>query len=303
MGKLEQARRVYEEIEIPAELKIMVNETIEKSRIVHGHSHKAVPSKKGYLIKKWSAMGMLAAIAICMIALNTSSTFAAAAQNIPFIGRLAKVFTIRVYDTADVDMTVYGKVPGVELSGVTVEEKDFSAEVNERIQEKCDTYMKDAVERVKEYKEAFLATGGTEEEFEAKEIVITVDYEITSQTNDTVSFNISGTESWVSAYSMREYYNLDLGSLTYLTLEDLLGESYVSIVNDSIKKQMHEREATNEGIVFWTEAEGGFSTIDKTTAFYINGEGKPVVVFEKYEVAPGAMGNVEFVIEPISESY
>ena len=37
------------------------------------------------------------------------------------------------------------------------------------------------------------------------------------------------------------------------------------------------------------------------TPFYINEKGNPVVVFEKYEIAPGALGRPEFEIERQTE--
>ena len=44
--------------------------------------------------------------------------------------------------------------------------------------------------------------------------------------------------------------------------------------------------------------EGGFSGIENEYQnFYINSEGKVVIVFEKYEIAPGYMGTQEFVID------
>lgn len=41
----------------------------------------------------------------------------------------------------------------------------------------------------------------------------------------------------------------------------------------------------------------GFTTVDETTKFYLNEEGKPVICFAKYEIAPGFMWDQKFVIE------
>ena len=48
---------------------------------------------------------------------------------------------------------------------------------------------------------------------------------------------------------------------------------------------------------FFSKDEGGFVTVTADTPFYINEKGNPVVVFEKYEIAPGFMGRPEFEIE------
>lgn len=296
MGKLEQAKTVYESIEIPKELGERVNQTIEKSRILHEHQKGQKSAKTGRRVLSGTVTAAAVAAAVLVAGLNTSSTFAAAAKDIPIFGKVAEVLTFRTYETVDEDKTVYGNLPGVTIENATVEEQDFSAEVNALIQEKCDAYIGEAVTRVYEYKDAFIATGGTEEEFARKEIVIQVNYEILSQSEDTVSFVVRGTENWVSAYAMTDYYNLDLKGLRYLTLEDVLGADYINIANKSIKEQMQQREEEDSNQIFWTAEEGGFESIDENTRFYINDQNQPVIVFDKYEVAPGAMGMVEFVI-------
>ena len=47
---------------------------------------------------------------------------------------------------------------------------------------------------------------------------------------------------------------------------------------------------------FFAPEEGGFTTVDETTSFYINEDGNPVVVFPEYSIAAGAAGIVEFEI-------
>ena len=54
--------------------------------------------------------------------------------------------------------------------------------------------------------------------------------------------------------------------------------------------------AENEDYTYFDEAMGGFTTVTEDTHFYINQAGNPVVVFDKYEVAPGFMGQQEFEI-------
>lgn len=72
-------------------------------------------------------------------------------------------------------------------------------------------------------------------------------------------------------------------------------EKYVELVNAQINQQIKERQGI-EGEVFFTQEEGGFETISEEQNFYINSAGNVVIVFEKYEIAPGFMGNVEFEI-------
>lgn len=296
MGKLENARVCYEQIRIPSELGQMVDRTITTSRILHKHQKKKTFSFRTAVIRTASAAAVL--LALFTAGLNTSSAFASAAGNVPLISGIAELLTFRAYTETDSDKQVSVRIPGVSIRQPSVREAAFSGEVNSSIQEKCDAYLVEAVRRVREYKDAFLATGGTEEEFAAKKIEITVDYHVLGKSENTVSFVVRGMENWVSAYAMNSYYNLDLDSMKYLTLADILGKDYVSVANESIREQIKEREEKDSGAVFWTEEEGGFVTVDEDTSFYLNGKGQPVLVFEKYTIAPGAMGDVEFVVIP-----
>ena len=67
----------------------------------------------------------------------------------------------------------------------------------------------------------------------------------------------------------------------------------MTVCNDSIRSQM---AAAEDPSVYFDESMGGFTTVDETTQFYLNGDGAPVVVFAPYTVAIGAMGTVEFEI-------
>ena len=46
--------------------------------------------------------------------------------------------------------------------------------------------------------------------------------------------------------------------------------------------------------LFFAPAEGGFTTVDENTAFYIRADGVPVVVFPRGSIAARAAGVLEF---------
>ena len=189
-------------------------------------------------------------------------------------------------------MGIAVEIPAIE----TIEEDTgLAEEVNQEILERCEAYAQAAIQRAEEYKKAFLETGGTQEEWEAHNIQIRVWYEIKSQTEDYLSFTVSGTENWTSAYSETYYYNLDLKEGKRISLQDVLGEDYIAIADASIREQMAQMEK-EEGITFFSQEEGGFSGITEETNFYMNEKGNPVIVFDKYEIAPGSAGEIEFEI-------
>lgn len=111
------------------------------------------------------------------------------------------------------------------------------------------------------------------------------------------SFVILKTETLADAYTKRYFYNIDLETGKELNLKDLLGNDYKEIVDKEIYIKIEEN-SKEPGNKYFTKEEGGFTGIEnKFQDFYINEEGKIVIVFEKYKIAPGSMGTQEFVID------
>lgn len=108
-----------------------------------------------------------------------------------------------------------------------------------------------------------------------------------------LSFVVSGTENWTSAYARELYYNIDLATGKQISLKDLLGDNYKEIVDQDILTDIAEREKNSE-FEYWLDEWQG---INDNTGFYINQNGNIVVVLEKYEIAPGAAGRQEFEIK------
>lgn len=275
MNEFEQAKKEYEQIPVPEELADRVQASIRQGR-----------AKR--MQRKWKrGAGAVAACLVLVVGtLNISPAVAAAAADVPVLGGLFQILTVRSYQDTNEDRTVEVEQPG--LSGGAL-----AQQVSEEIQERVDAKIAEGEEIIAQYKEAFLATGGTEEQWAEKDNTVSVTYDIKSQTDTTVSFVVDSYVSIANAYQEQVYYNLDLAENREITLADLLGENWVEICNESIRTQMAESEDPS---VFFTEDMGGFTTVDETTSFYINEAGNPVVVFPQYTVAVGAVGNVEFEI-------
>ena len=273
MNEFKEAKQVYEETPIPAELDQRVRAGIRQGKAKRAR-------------RAWGRrLGTVAAcFAVVVGALNLSPTMASAAADIPVLGGLFQILTVRSYTDENADRTLEVEQPAVTGS-------DFADAVSAEIQERVDAKTAEGEQLVAEYKDAFLATGGTQEEWEQHDITVSVSYDIKSQTDTVVSFLVESNVSFSNAYWERTYYNLDLAADKELTLRDLLGEDWVTICNDSIRTQM-----TADPSVYFDESMGGFTTVDETTSFYIAQAGNPVVVFPPYAVAPGVMGYVEFEI-------
>lgn len=303
MSNLDDAKKKYNEIPIPEELSERVQEAVARStekrdrmkKIVSLNERRKFRNREASF-RNSGAKVAAAAVVVCtmgfMTALNTSVAFAETACQLPVIGAVAQLLTFRSYEKTENDIHVNVDMPSVEMIAEDTSLADF---INQEIHDLCSRYADEALERAKAYKEAFLSTGGTEEEWVAHKIQITVEYEIKSQTEEYLSFVVTGTENWNSGGNENRYYSLDLKSEKLVALKDVLGDNYQQIADDSIRVQMEERAVT-DGIPFFTEAEGGFTGINENTRFYMNEAGNPVIVFDKYEVAPGAYGMLEFEI-------
>lgn len=292
MSKLDGMKERYDQTAIPEELNFRIQQEIQKSRKQQEEKRGTGGNRRFKMVIRSVEA---AAAAVCILftaALNTSPVFAKEAGDLPMIGGLARILTFRSYETEKDDIAVSVEIPTIEMiaedTGITVDE------INQEILDRCDQYADEALLRAEEYRTAYLETGGTQEEWADHNIKITVGYEIKQQGSDYLSFVVWGTESWTTAYSESRYYNLDLGTGKMVTLKDILGGDYVELVNESIREQIAERQKAGE--VFFTEEEGGFAGISEDVKFYINEKNRPVIVFGKYEIAPGSSGEIEFEI-------
>ena len=266
MSRLEEMKERYDRTPIPEELNIRIQQEILKSQKQWEEKRQA--DHRRWFKRTIRGVGAAAAAACILFttALNTSPVFATEAAQLPVVGELARILTFRSYQTEEDDIAISVEIPTIEMiaedTGITVDE------INQEILARCNQYADAAMLRAKEYRTAFLDTGGTPEEWALHNIKITVRYEIKRQSKDFLSFVVIGAESWVSAYNEFQYYNLDLNTGELVTLKDILGDNYVELVNESIRKQIYERQKAGEP--FFTEEEGGFAGISDDTKFYIN---------------------------------
>lgn len=297
MGKLEKMKEEYDFIDVPEELGVRIQQEIEKSQKKMEGKNGAV--RKSNLSKGIRIMVTLAAT-VCIIftvVLNTNPVFAKETAALKGIGNIARLLTFRSYETEMDEIGISVDIPFVDLPSVEMIAEDTGIttdELNQEIYFLCEKYAEYASLRAEEYRTAFLETGGTEEEWEEHDIRITVSYEIKQQNDKYLSFIIRGTDNWANAYQDTKYYNLDVNTGKAVTLEDLLGSGFEELVNESIREQISERKMAGE--VFWEADKGGFAGISEDVNFYINEGNCPVIVFEKYEIAPGSSGEIEFEI-------
>lgn len=281
MNEFKNAKEEYDNTPIPAELSERVQAGIQEGKARYR-------ARRGRTIRRWAS----AAACFCAVlaGLNLSPTIAKAAAEVPVLGGLFQVLTFVDYDKTEDGIHYDVTVPQLEAEG------DLAGKVNAVIQEKMDAHLAKAQQDWDDYREAFFATGGTEEDWAGREMDVIVDYEVKSQSESRVSFVVSFGEGWVPAMEERYYYNLDLAEDRDLTLRDYLGEDWVEICNASIQKQIDESVDKEGFTLFFPADQGGFTTVDETTGFYVREDGTVVVCFPEYSIAAGAAGIPEFPI-------
>ena len=291
MNVLERAKQRYNEIPIPDELsgRIQLEVRLAKERQAEDEKREKVKlPKRSIPFRRLQKSAAAAVLLIFAGALNTNMVFAKSAEELPVIGVLARVLTFRSYEEKTDDLEISVEIPSIDM--IAEDLKGAEQPVNEEILRLCEQYAAEAEKRAIEYRDAFFATGGTEEEWKAHNIQIRVWYEVKAQSDKYLSLAVMGTENWTNAYSRTKYYNIDLQSGSLVSLSDILGENYKQKADQEISRQIRERQKAG-GVYF-----DGFEGISEDTQFYLNESGEPVIVFEPYEIAPGSEGRQEFVI-------
>lgn len=280
--KLKEVKTLYKNQEIPEELKIMVNRTIKDSKDRKTKSF------------RYMAASVAAVVAISgsfVIGLNTNEAFAKSIEEIPILRNIADVFTFKDYEMHSDLINEDINIPAVEGLG----DEEFEKKINDEIYQKMTAHISEAEQRAAEYKEAYIATGGTEDSYRPIDVV--VDYKLYHADENYLSFAVYQTESLASAYFERCFYNINLKSNETITLESIFGKDYKNIINKQIENQIEERKQNKDSGYF--EGDTGFKSISEKQNFYLNEDGKVVIVFNKYEIACGATGMPEFVIESV----
>lgn len=289
---IREGKKEYLDMQIPEELHQRMNDVIKLDR-------KRRNERKVICMIKRTMASAAACLVIFAAGLNTSAAFAETAAGLPVIGGLARVLTVRSYHASEGDINLDMEVPAIEN---TSGDAAFTEAVNQEIEKIVNDYTAQAEQEFAAYKEAFFATGGTEEEWNGRQMDILVDYEVKYQKDPVLSLELTAAKGWVAASEERHYYNLDVASGRELALSDILGEGWKQIANEEIDRQIQERIAADPSASFFgygdNELTGEkFTSVSEDTEFYLNAEGDVVIVFPKYEIAPGYMGILEFTIQ------
>lgn len=271
-------KAAYDSIEPPAELNGVVRAALSGRR----------RERPVLRILRTAGLSAAALVLTFVTLLNVSPAFAEAAYQLPGLSGLCRVFTLRHYDFTDESKTVDVTIPKIELG-----HSELEARINLEITRVVDAEMAEATQRAQDYYDAYIATGGDPDTYIPFNIY--VDYDVHCTTGDIVSFVVFRYETRASSYCVSHYYNIDLETGRNVTLRDLLGSDYRAIVTEQVERQIEDLDEETARCLF--DFVDISELIDENRKFYITEDGEDiVVVFEKYEIAAGAAGQLEFTI-------
>lgn len=239
-----------------------------------------------FLKKRYIGIPLLLFI-LFFLTLNLSTVFASTLFKVPVLGRVARVLCIQEYDTNDAHSSISVKQPAIEIA----DDKRLEEQINTEIDKRVDAMRKQLMQDSNELEEAYDRYDG----MATAQLNSSIDYKVTCQEANLLSFQLIVTQQLNNAYQDFQTYNINLKTGKDITLEDLFGKSYRSIINEKIEKTIKEREKKDTNNLYFTGSMG-FQGIDEKTLFYINEKNEVVIFFKKYEIAPGYMGVQKFAI-------
>lgn len=287
---LQQLKKNYMDVPIPVELDFIVKKSLEDNGV------KITNSRSNFKGIKIAAASIVAATALFTVGVNSSPVFAASLSNVPVVGSIVKILTFREYTVNEDSYNADIKVPSIQ----GLENKDLENNLN-------DKYL---TENKKLY-EDFIADMEDMKSNGDGHLGVSSGYVVKTDNDRLLSIGRYVVNTVGSSSTTMKYDTIDKQSEILITLPSLFkNDSYVNIISENIKKQMIEQNKADENKFYWVEGIEKdinmdlFEKISKDQNFYINSEGKLVISFDKYEVAPGYMGVVEFVIptEILSDS-
>lgn len=269
-------RNEYENIEIPDELEFLVRTTIKEQE---------KKMKRKNIINK-SVIAAAVAGVVFVGSINLSSEISYALSEVPVLGSIVRVLTFKTFELKDNNFDAELKTPAIE--GL---DSKLEAMLNEKYLDENQKLYDDFMKEIDELKKA---------DMDEAHMGIASGYEVKTDTDKLLVIGRYVVNTAGSSSTTIKYDTIDKQNKILITLPSLFkDEAYIDIISENIKAQMKE-QMKDENNVYWLEDEmmgdENFSKIDKDQSFYITKDNQLVIAFDKYEVAPGYMGNPEFII-------
>lgn len=270
MKNINDSKKEYMDIKIPENLEDIVKDSIKKVE------YKSMINKK--------FIGSAAVLAI-VLGINISPAFADVVSDIPIVGNIVKLVTVKNYTLKKNNVEADIKVPAIE----GLENKQLEENLNQEFIENGKKIYEELIQEFPSINNQVKYVGS--------------DYKIKADNDNFLSIEISKEEIQASSYITKKHYTIDKNKQIVLTLPMLFkDDNYIEEISNDIKAQMVDNMKKDNNLIYFLESDedeqltDNFYQIKENQDFYINNDGNLVICFDQYEVAPGYMGTLEFVI-------
>ena len=279
---LQKLKKEYNEIPIPEELDFVVRKAFKDSGVYE--------SKRKPIYKRIGVAAALIVVttSIFTLGINSSPAFAAKLSKIPVINSIVKVLTFSEYRINEDKYKANIEVPSIE----GLENKELEYSLNEKY-----------ISENKKLYEDFIANMEALKKKDDGHLGINSGYVVKTDNENILSIGSYVVNTVGSSSTTFEYNTIDKKNEILITLPSLFkNDGYIDIISENIKEQMREQMKSDSNKVYWIADANGksnmdiFKEISEDQNFYINDKSQLVISFNKYEVAPGYMGIVEFII-------
>lgn len=268
-----------EDIQIPEEVHARVEETLNSL----SEKEEKITKKHFSVVRRVLAIAASLAFAFLVLMPNVSVTYAQVMSNVPVLGVIIDVFTVRNYNFSGDQHELNAEVPNVE---VTDGKNDVVLDINADI----DTFTTNIINK---FYEDLASTEGTEYG------AVDIDYEVVTNNDKWFTLKINVTETQASGYMYAKYYHINKETGEYVTFTDLFDASNYAALEEYIVSDMKAQMEADENLAYFFDdpvigEDIVYVTDDQN--FYFDESNNLIMVYNEYTVAPGYMGMPEIVI-------
>ena len=253
LDKLESLKQEYNNIPVPEAAKARIMSGIQKGKTMN--------KKHNPFFRILRTTGTTAAAAVVALAIvtNVSPTIANAMTNLPVIGAIAKVVTLRTYE----DKTNHFEAK------VDIPEIDSAPEaVNRSIEDYAN-------ELIAQYEKDLRASQGE------GNYSLTSTYKVVTDTDRYLCLRIDTTLVMASGTEYTKVFTIDKTTGDIISLSDLFKNKpeMLTAISDNIKEQMKQQMAADSSVTYFIDSdmpEWDFKELKGDESFYFNEKGELV---------------------------
>ena len=268
-----------EDIQIPEKVHARVEETLNSLT----EKEEKITKKHFSVVRRVLAIAASLAFAFLVLMPNVSVTYAQVMSNVPVLGVIIDVFTVRNYNFSGDQHELNAEVPNVE---VTDGKNDVVLDINADI----DTFTTNIINK---FYEDLASTEGTEYG------AVDIDYEVVTNNDKWFTLKINVTETQASGYMYAKYYHINKETGEYVSFTDLFDASNYAALEEYIVSDMKAQMEADENLAYFFDDPvigEDFVYVTDDQNFYFDESNNLVMVYNEYTVAPGYMGMPEIII-------